>query len=58
MFCLIPAVGFGIALFILFGFYKLRTNEVQTMALYNNGEISKEEAEALLKDKYGAAGEN
>ena len=58
LFCFIPAVGFAIALIILLGFYKLRTNEVQTMALYNNGTISKEEAEAALKEKYGSAGVN
>ena len=57
LFCLFPAVGFAIALVILLLFYKLRTNEVQVMSLYNNGEISKEEAEASLKDKYGPAGE-
>ena len=56
VFCLIPAIGFTIALVILLCFYKLRTNDVQTMALYNNGELSKEEAEAMLMDKYGAAG--
>ena len=53
LFCLLPAVGFAIALVILLAFYKLRSNEVQIMSLYNNGEISKEEAEAALKDKYG-----
>lgn len=57
LFCLIPAVGFAIALIILLLFYKLRTNEVQTMSLYNNGEISKEEAEAALAAKYGPAGD-
>lgn len=55
LFCLLPAVGFAIALVILLAFYKLRSNEVQIMSLYNNGEISKEEAEAALKDKYGNA---
>ena len=57
LFCLLPAVGFAIALAILLVFYKLRTNEVQVMAKYNNGEISKEEAEAVLAEKYGPAGE-
>jgi Na+/melibiose symporter-like transporter len=46
LFCLFPAVGFAIALVILLVFYKLRTKEVQVMSLYNNGQISKEEAEA------------
>lgn len=57
LFCLFPAVGFAIALVILLLFYKLRTKEVQIMALYNNGEISKEEAERSLLGKYGPAGE-
>ncbi len=56
LFCLVPAVGFAIALVILLLFYKLRTREVQLMSLYNNGEISKEEAEAELSEKYGPAG--
>ena len=57
LFCLLPAVGFAIALVILLVFYKLRSDEVQVMSLYNNGEISKEEAEGKLADKYGRAGE-
>jgi Na+/melibiose symporter-like transporter len=57
LFCLLPAVGFAIALAILLVFYKLRSDDVQVMAKYNNGEISREEAEAALADKYGNAGE-
>lgn len=57
LFCLFPAVGFMIALVILLKFYKLRTKEVQIMSLYNNGEITKEEAESALEEKYGPAGE-
>ena len=57
LFCLFPAVGFAIALVILLLFYKLRTKEVQVMSLYNNGEMTKEEAEAVLSEKYGSAGE-
>lgn len=57
LFCLLPAVGFAIALVILLVFYKLRSDEVQVMSLYNNGEISKEEAESKLVEKYGVAGE-
>ena len=49
--------GFAIGLVILLVFYKLRTKEVQVMSLYNNGQISKEEAEAALLEKYGPAGE-
>lgn len=56
LFCLLPAAGFAIALVILLLGYKLRTRDVQTMARYNNGEISREEAEALLAAKYGPAG--
>lgn len=56
LFCLLPAAGFAIALVILLAFYKLRSDEVQVMSLYNNGEISKEEAEGKLADKYGSAG--
>ena len=57
LFCLLPAAGFAIALVILLAFYKLRSDEVQVMSLYNNGQISKEEAEQKLADKYGVAGE-
>lgn len=57
LFCLLPAIGFAIALAILLLGYKLRTKDVQVMAQYNNGEISREEAEALLASKYGPAGE-
>ena len=58
LFCLLPAAGFAIALVILLVFYKLRSDEVQVMSLYNNGEISREEAESKLAGKYGRAGEN
>ena len=37
--------------------YKLRTKDVQVMSQYNNGQISKDEAEAILAAKYGPAGE-
>lgn len=57
LFCLLPAAGFAIALVILLLFYKLRTDEVQIMAQYNNGEIAKEDAEKVLAEKYGPAGE-
>ena len=56
LFCLLPAAGFALALVILVLFYKLRTKDVQIMSSYNNGEISKEEAEAALSAKYGMAG--
>ena len=57
LYCFLPAAGFAIALVILLAFYKLRSDEVQVMSLYNNGEISKEEAESKLAEKYGPAGE-
>ena len=57
LFCLLPAVGFAIALIILLLGYKLRSGDVQTMSQYNNGEISREEAETLLAERYGPAGE-
>lgn len=57
LFCLFPAAGFALALAILLLFYKLRTRDVQIMASYNNGTIPREEADALLAEKYGPAGE-
>ena len=57
LFCLFPAAGFAIALAILLIGYKLRTKDVQVMSQYNNGQISREEAEAILAAKYGPAGE-
>lgn len=57
LFCLLPAAGFALALVILLLLYKLRSKDVQIMSRYNNGQISKAEAEALLEEKYGPAGE-
>ena len=57
LFCLLPAAGFALALILLLTLYKLRTKDVQVMARYNNGQISREEAERLLEGKYGPAGE-
>lgn len=57
LFCLFPAAGFLIALLVLVPFYKLRTKDVMVMASYNNGDITKEEADAVLKEKYGEAAE-
>ena len=63
VFCLVlsllalPALGFAIALVILLLFYKLRTGDVQVMAKYNNGEITREAAEAILAEKFGPAGD-
>ena len=58
LFCLFPAAGYAIALVILLLFYKLRTADVQIMAKYNSGELTKVEAEVKLRQKYGPAGEN
>lgn len=55
IFCLLPAAGFTIALIILVLFYRLRTKDVKIMSEYNNGGISKDEAESRLKDRYGEA---
>ena len=49
-----PAIGTLLSLIIL-RFYKLRDKDVKVMAKYNNGEISKEEAEEHLSAKYGSA---
>ena len=57
LFCLFPAAGFAVALVILLLFYKLRAKDVQVMSQYNNREIDKETAEALLVEKYGTAGD-
>ncbi len=55
LFCFLPAIGFVLALIILIAFYKLRSDDVQVMSKYNNGEISREEAESVLAKKYGPA---
>ena len=57
LYCLLPAAGYLVALIMLLALYKLRTKDVQVMSQYNNGEITKAEAEALLAEKYGPAGE-
>lgn len=57
LFCLLPAAGYAVALILLIALYKLRSKDVQVMSQYNNGQITKEEAEAVLASKYGLAGE-
>ena len=57
LYCLLPAAGYLVALIMLLALYKLRSKDVQIMSQYNNGEITKAEAEALLAEKYGPAGE-
>lgn len=55
VFCLLPAIGFTVALLLLIFFYKLRDKDVQEMARFNNGEISKQEAESVLEGRFGNA---
>lgn len=57
LFCLLPAAGYAVALVMLLTWYKLRSKDVQVMSQYNNGQITREEAEAALAEKYGSAGE-
>ncbi len=47
----VPIIGLVIAL-IIWSFYKLNDKDVQIMADYNVGKISKTEAESLLSRKY------
>ena len=54
---ILPAIGSLICFIILVALYKLKDKDVEIMARYNNGEISKEEAESLLAEKYGKIGE-
>lgn len=53
-FTIIPAIG-SFATLIFFSFYKLRDKAVQVMVQYNEGHITKEEADAKLEEKYGPA---
>lgn len=55
IFCLLPAIGFTIAIILLSLAYKLKDKDVQTMSAYNNGIITKAAAEALLLKDYGPA---
>lgn len=51
---LLPALGIVLAL-VLLHFYKLRDKDVQIMAQYSDGKISKDEADFHLSNKYGPA---
>ncbi|MFV0362349.1 MAG: MFS transporter [Suipraeoptans sp.] len=51
---LFPAFGALLSAGILW-FYKLRSKDVQIMAKYNEGTITKEEADSQLAEKYGPA---
>lgn len=54
VFCLLPAIGFALAILLLIFTYKLRDKDVQVMSQFNNGKITREEAEKALAAKYGA----
>ena len=49
--CIIPTIGIILSLIVLRA-YKLNDHDVQLMAKCNAGEITREEAEALMKEKY------
>ena len=51
---LLPALGMILAVIIL-KFYKLRDADIQIMAQYNDGNITKKEADSKLAGKYGVA---
>ena len=51
VYALVPVIGMVISTFFYLG-YKLNDKDVQIMAKCNAGEISREEAEALLSRKY------
>ena len=51
VYALVPVIGMIISTFFYLG-YKLNDRDVQIMAKCNSGEISREEAEALLSRKY------
>ena len=51
MYALVPVIGMIISTFFYLG-YKLNDKDVQIMARCNAGEITREEAEALLSRKY------
>ena len=53
VFIVIPVIGYIIGIIVLLIFYKLRDNDVQIMAKYNNREISYDEAKEALAVKYG-----
>lgn len=51
IYTIVPVVGAVISLFVL-RLYKLRDKDVQVMAQYNEGKITREEAEKVFGDKY------
>lgn len=57
VFNLLPVIGCVLSILLLVCFYKLRDKDVQVMSLYNNGEISREEAVEKLSARYGLPAE-
>lgn len=53
-FSLLPSVGMLLSAGLLY-FYKLRDRDVQVMAQYNDGQITRDEADARLAKRYGPA---
>ena len=51
VYALVPVIGMVISTFFYLG-YKLNDKDVQIMAKYNSGEITREEAQTLLSRKY------
>lgn len=49
--CILPIIGFAVALVIL-RFYKLNDHDVQLMTKVNNGEMTREDAQAQMKHRY------
>ena len=54
VFCLLPAIGFAVAVVLLLLFYKLRDKHVQVMSKYNSGEVTWEEVESALAMQFGS----
>lgn len=53
VFLMVPVIGYILGIAVLLFFYKLRDNNVQLMAKYNNHELSYEEAVEQLSDEFG-----
>lgn len=53
VFLMVPVIGYILGIAVLMFFYKLRDNNVQLMAKYNNHELSYEEAVEQLSDEFG-----
>ena len=53
VFLMVPVIGYILGIIVLLFFYKLRDDNVQLMAKYNNHELSYEQAVEQLSDKFG-----